>query len=471
MPSTLSPFSSLLTPYLIGLAAFALALWLSGNLWVALVIGAAVGLYPALVLSARLQRLTRLSGAIAGGAEPSLLSASDDTVGRLEANVIAMSTSFQGQLEAAREEKEKLEAVLSGMVEGVLVLDRTGDIRLSNRCADRLFGAAPGESLIGRPLMSVSRDPDLQDLVREVMREEAAVPNQREITLEGGAERGSLQVTATSIGDPGTSAQLFILVFHDITELKKLEATRRDFVANVSHELRTPLTAIRGYAETLQSGALKEPELASRFIEVIARHSERLGRLIDDLLTLSDLELGRTEIQRAPASIDGAVDAAIEVVREKAAQGNVQLHREVSADIPPVLGDADRIEQLLVNLVDNAVKYTPEGGSVIVRAREADERGGDGSPGGRNGMHSWVELSVVDTGIGIAKSELPRLTERFYRVDKARSRSLGGTGLGLAIVKHIVQAHGGSMRIDSEVGKGTCVSVYLPALEGGDASA
>jgi two-component system phosphate regulon sensor histidine kinase PhoR len=349
------------------------------------------------------------------------------------------------------------------MVEGVLVLDRDGEIRLSNRCAERLFGNASEASLVGRPLMSVSRDPDLQELVREVMREDMPRPSRREITLEGpGGE--SLQVSATAIGTPD-SARLYILVFHDITELKKLEATRRDFVANVSHELRTPLTAIRGYAETLQSGALADVGVSQRFVEVIARHSERLSRLIDDLLTLSDLELGRTEIQLAPMSLDGAVAAAVELVREKAEQGRVRLEHEVASNTPMVLADPDRIEQLLVNLVDNAVKYTPEGGSVTVHAEaNAGPNGAESAAAETpNGESKWVELKIVDTGIGIPKSELPRLTERFYRVDKARSRALGGTGLGLAIVKHIVQAHGGALKIDSDFGKGTCVFVYLPA--------
>ena len=460
MPWTPSFLRSFLPPYLTGLAVFAAFLLLHGSPWVALGVATAAAAWPAWRLARRLGRLTEMSSAIAGGGASAPAGGTADGVGRLEANLIAMSDTFRARLAAAREEKEKLEAVLSGMAEGVLVLDREGDIRLSNRCAERLFAVGSGGSLVGRPLISVSRDPDLRDFVREVMSGAAPRPGTREIRLEG-PERGTLQVTGTAIGEAGSAAQMFILVFHDITELKMLEATRRDFVANVSHELRTPLTAIRGYAETLQSGALADPELAKRFVEVIARHSERLGRLIDDLLTLSDLELGRTEMQRAPMSIGSAVDAAVEVVRDKAGQRRVEVRREIPDDTPMVLGDADRIEQLLVNLVDNAVKYTPEGGSVTVRARA------NGAPEGvESDSARWIELSVVDTGIGIPRNELPRLTERFYRVDKARSRVLGGTGLGLAIVKHIVQAHGGTLRIESEFGKGTAVSVYLPAAGG-----
>jgi two-component system phosphate regulon sensor histidine kinase PhoR len=233
----------------------------------------------------------------------------------------------------------------------------------------------------------------------------------------------------------------------------------------VSHELRTPLTAIRGYAETLRSGALADPAHAAQFVSVIERHSERLGRLIDDLLTLSDLELGRTELRRRAMALAPAVDAALDVVRDKAQRGQVEISPDIPADLPPLYADPDRVEQVLLNLVDNAVKYTPPGGRVSVRAstvaRPANGSLNTSACESEDGV--WVDVCVADTGIGVPKQDLPRLTERFYRVDKARSRELGGTGLGLAIVKHIVQAHGGTLYIESEVGRGTQVHVYLPA--------
>src|SRR5512140_1835960 len=206
------------------------------------------------------------------------------------------------------------------MVEGVLVIGRHGTIHLANQRAARIFRVASTDDLIGQPLITISRDPDLHALVRSVTRGECARPLAREISLDR-AGRETLRVTATAIAESGGMHGQFILVFHDISELKKLEATRRDFVANVSHELRTPLTAIRGYAETLQAGAIGNPELATKFLGVIERHSERLGRLIDDLLTLSDLELGRTELQRTAMSLPPAVDAAVDVLHEKAARG------------------------------------------------------------------------------------------------------------------------------------------------------
>jgi two-component system phosphate regulon sensor histidine kinase PhoR len=254
------------------------------------------------------------------------------------------------------------------------------------------------------------------------------------------------------------------MVFHEIKNIKRLERMRRDFVANVSHEVRTPLAAIAGYTETLLSGALEDQERARHFLGIIERHAERLGRLVNDLLTLSDLELGRTELHRAAVAPATIVEAAFEILHARAEQGGVRLLVEIAPDTPPLDADQDRLEQAVLNLVDNAIKYTPRGGSVTVRARaltpsevpeilRAEGRG------------AFCELVVTDTGVGVPAEELPRLTERFYRVDKARSRQLGGTGLGLAIVKHIVQAHGGALQIESELQRGTTVRLVLPARE------
>ena len=426
-------------------------------IWSGLGIAALAALWPALSLSRRIsQRLTRLTeftSAVTRGESPPLLAAEGaDDLGRLERDLVTMAQTLNARLDSAQEEQGKLAAILRSMVEGVLVIDRDGIIRLSNRCAEQLFGLTANETLVGTPLIAVSRDPDLRGLVREVMRGDCEPPVIREVTLHEGL---SLQVTATPIADLDGTTPLFILVFHDITELKKLETTRRDFVANVSHELRTPLTAIRGYAETLQAGALDDPQLARKFVGVIERHSERLTRLTNDLLTLSDLELGRTEIQPITMPVAPTVEAVLEALRSRAVDGQVDLRAEIPADLPSIHADPDRIEQVLVNLVDNAVKYTPAGGRITIAARLA-------APHDNGRM---IEICVRDTGIGIPAQDLPRLTERFYRVDKARSRELGGTGLGLAIVKHIVQAHGARLHIESELGRGTCVHVFLPVSD------
>ncbi len=252
---------------------------------------------------------------------------------------------------------------------------------------------------------------------------------------------------------------------------------RADFVANVSHELRTPLTAIKGYAETLLHGALKDPDTAMHFLTIIDRHSERLSRLIDDLLTLSNLELGAVELRRDEIALAELTGEVFEVVKDKAERSGVKLLQEFPLELPILLGDSDRLQQLLLNLVDNAIKYTPAGGTVTVTARivpsskfqvpslasqvpSPSEIEIDAELEGE-----WMEVTVADTGCGIPEAEIPRLTQRFYRVDKARSRELGGTGLGLAIVKHLVQAHGGSLRIESQLNQGTTVRLLLPLHE------
>jgi two-component system phosphate regulon sensor histidine kinase PhoR len=240
------------------------------------------------------------------------------------------------------------------------------------------------------------------------------------------------------------------MVLHDITALRQLEQVRTEFVANVSHELRTPLTAIQGYLETLLGGAMDDPAHARRFLEVVFRHTERLGRLLNDLTDLSNIELGRVSLHMGPVSLPEVVESALDIIRAKADAGGVRLETRLPADLPAVEADRDRLAQILINLVDNAVKYTPENGWVTVRARALDD--------GR------VELMIRDTGVGIPRADLPRITERFYRVDKARSRELGGTGLGLAIVKHLVLAHGGELQIESEREEGTTVRVALPGV-------
>jgi len=281
-------------------------------------------------------------------------------------------------------------------------------------------------------------------------------------------------VSAMQVSEDGTTVSGYVLVFHDLTQLKRLESVRADFVANVSHELRTPLTAIKGYAETLLNGALKDPDTAARFLTIIDRHSERLSRLIDDLLTLSNLELGTVELRRDEIALAELTSEVFEVVKDKAERGGVKLLQEFPPELPMLLGDSDRLQQVLLNLIDNAIKYTPAGGIVTVAAETVQSPDSTvrilQSQGQNPGEMEidvelegeWIEVTVADTGCGIPETEIPRLTQRFYRVDKARSRKLGGTGLGLAIVKHIVQAHGGSLHIESQLNQGTTVRLFLP---------
>ncbi|MFA5026517.1 MAG: ATP-binding protein, partial [Candidatus Methylomirabilota bacterium] len=279
-----------------------------------------------------------------------------------------------------------------------------------------------------------------------------------------------LAATAVQMRDGAGTPQGTVVTLRDISQIRRLEEIRMEFVLNATHELRTPLTAIRGYAETLLDGGLKDGEEATKFLEVILRHAERLGRLLGDLLDLSNIELERTSLHPRPLVLPEIIRQVATTFAQQAEQKGVRLQTRLPEALPPVLADRDRLVQILVNLVDNAVKYTPAGGEVTVSARALGAAEPPLFPktqppppasepaAGR----CWVEIAVLDNGIGIPRKELPRITERFYRVDKARSRDLGGTGLGLSIVKHLVQAHGGSLAIESDLGKGTEVRFVLP---------
>jgi two-component system phosphate regulon sensor histidine kinase PhoR len=420
-----------------------------------LLIGAAVALAVAWALAGRtlrrVQRLIGFAGKLAAGeAAPYLAPERSDHLGVLEAQLGDMARRIGGTIGELRVERERLEAILRGMVEGVLVTDLSGGVVLLNARARQLLALPPDASARGRPLVEITRDPALGELMRELAA--GASLASRDVTLAAGTGP-TLQVNGARLRGADGDAFGFVLVLHDVTELRRLEVIRRDFVANVSHELRTPLTAIKGYAETLLGAAGDDRETSRRFLAVIDRHSERLGRLINDLLALSDLELGRTPMRLNAVAIGSAVDDVLEIFAEPVARAGVRVEAQVAGGLPPVHADGDRLRQVLINLIDNAIKYTPSGGAVLVRASLATdvEHGG------------MVEIAIEDSGIGIPAQDLPRLTERFFRVDKARSRELGGTGLGLAIVKHIVQAHGGSLAISSALGQGTTVRVYFPA--------
>jgi two-component system, OmpR family, phosphate regulon sensor histidine kinase PhoR len=371
---------------------------------------------------------------------------SPDEIGRLGRALNVMSARLHGKIEDLEHEQAKLAALFEGMVEGVMALDARDHILAMNGPARALFdvGAERGER---KPLLEVIRHVGLHALIGEVRAGATHAVARRELHVPGTPPR-TVHVNAIPV-ELGPAEIGVVMVFHDVTELRRLETVRTEFVANVSHELRTPLTAIRGYLETLLGGGLEEPGEARRFLEVVFRHTERLGRLLDDLTELSDIELGRVTLQREPLVLTEVVESVLGIMRGRAESRGLALRAQVPVDLPRVAADHDRLEQILLNLVDNAVKYTERGGHVLISARHLDS--------------GLVEVAVADTGIGIPASDLPRITERFYRVDKARSRELGGTGLGLAIVKHLVIAHGGQLSIESQPSRGTTVRVTLPA--------
>jgi two-component system phosphate regulon sensor histidine kinase PhoR len=367
---------------------------------------------------------------------------STDEIGTLGRSLNVMAGRLREKIEDLEREQAKTTAILDAMVEGVIAVDGQEHILLMNERARAMFGlgSARGE---GKPFLEVIRNADLHEIFRRLGE---ASPVSREVVLSSPGPR-ILGINAVRLGLAGERAGM-VMVLHDVTALRQLERVRTEFVANVSHELRTPLTAIQGYMETLLSGALEQRENARRFLEIVLRHSERLGRLLNDLTDLSNIELGKVMLRRESVRVADVVASVLAIIGPRAARTRVAVTANILADVPAVSADRDRLAQVLINLVDNAVKYTPEGGSVTVTAREV----ADGT----------IEVAVTDTGIGIPPADLPRITERFYRVDKARSRELGGTGLGLAIVKHLVVAHGGDLRIESEPERGTTVRFTLP---------
>lgn len=390
---------------------------------------------------------------------------SRDEIGELGLALNTMAERLREKIEDLEQERAKVTAILESMVEGVIAVDPQGRILLANGSARALFPLRHGR-IEGRPFLEVIRNKELFDLIQECRACRGGELCRKELTLVTPVER-TLQVHAVPFHLRGEALGV-LLVLHDITELRRLERVRTEFVANVSHELRTPLTSITGYLETLLGGALEESENARRFLEIVFKHAKRLSRLLDDLLELSNLELGKTKLKLQPTELHEVVEGVLAIYKFQAEAKGLTLASEIPTGFPPVLADRDRLSQILINLVDNAVKFTPEGGSITVSARRvpsSEFRVPSSEPGTWNlepGTMDFVEISVADTGIGIPSWHLPRITERFYRVNKARSRELGGTGLGLAIVKHLVQAHGGGLRIESELGKGTRVCFTLP---------
>ena len=367
---------------------------------------------------------------------------SQDEMGELAGVINDMAARIEGQLANISAEKNRLGTILCGMGEGVMVTDAEGIITLVNPAFLALFSLRE-EEVAGRPLIDISRHPALHSAFKIVVDTRNARFEEIDLTLHG--EKIVLTHWVPLL--EGGELQGVVAVFHDISDLKRLEKVRRDFVANVSHELRTPATVIKGYSETLLGDLLTtDPERATRFIEIIHNHAERLANLIGDLLGLSELESGNLVLEMRPQALDATVRHVCALLEGKARAKGITIDLSGINGVPQVLADQGRIEQVLINLLDNALKYTPEGGGIAVTARCAG---------------NMVTISVSDSGIGIPPKDLPRIFERFYRVDTARSRDQGGTGLGLSIVKHIIQLHGGNVTVDSTPGKGSTFSFTL----------
>ena len=416
---------------------------IAGSALLSVLVAAAAGWLLARQPARRLQEMTRTASAIAAGdLGARSYPGGDDEVAGLARSLNRMAGQMQERLALLERERTELRTILDGMVEGVLLLDADGRIAAANAAFARMFGA--GGTLTGRQPLEAARVPALQEAVERALA--ATTPLMQEIVLAGPPER-VISASLAAVRDQERSIGA-VVVLHDITEVKRLERARSEFVANVSHELRTPLTAIKGCAETLLGGGLDDTPRAAEFVEVIARHADRLRDLIEDLLDLASVEQGEARLRIGPVAVADVVSQAEATLRPSAERRSQALRAEVPAGLPAVLADRDRLAQVLINLVDNAIKFTPDGGRILIGAAAADGR---------------VLLSVSDTGIGIPPGELGRIFERFYRVDRSRDRKEGGTGLGLAIAKHLTQAMGGTIEAESAPGSGTTFRITLPA--------
>jgi len=364
---------------------------------------------------------------------------------RLEEQQNSLAAQKEQQNQAAAQIQAQQQAVFNSMVEGVLVLDGTSRIQLVNQSLQRLF-ALPGD-VRGQTIIEAFRLPELGDMVKHLRQDRPM----ESCTLElPGMEERWVEVNAAAVLDREGAQHGAILVFHDLTRIKQLERTRQEFVANVSHELRTPLSLIKGFVETLLEGAKNDPEKATRFLQTIEKHTDRLTFLIEDLLTISRLESGQIVMNLHPVDLREETQRVLDDLRSRAEEKGSRFDNAVPAGLT-AQADADRLQQVLFNLVENAIKYGRNNGCVIV--------------GGGEATGNKIEMWVRDDGPGIPAESRERVFERFYRVDRARSRETGGTGLGLSIVKHIVQAHGGEVWLKSEMGAGTTFHFTLPKGE------
>jgi two-component system phosphate regulon sensor histidine kinase PhoR len=428
------------------LAYFRRSLWLWSLL--ILVIAGVATLFVSRAFSDRVERLKEFSRRVAeGDFRPLPGDGSGDALEALGSSLNQTALRLDGTIRALTEERNLSSAILGSMVEGVAVVNGAERLVFANPGFAGILGIdVPPKS--GSALVEIVRQSELIEAVREVLRGEPRVETE---VVTGTLRQHFFAATVASVSAGKTSGA--VIVLHDITDLRKLERVRRDFVANVSHEFKTPLTAIQGFAETLLAGALDDAQNRGRFLEIIVEHSRRLARLTDDLLKLSEMDADRLELEISDTSVTQFVATCLETAQRRAAEKKLEIIVRVPEDLPDIAADRRRLAEVLQNLLDNAIQYTLPGGLITLSAAHTAQE---------------VIFTVADTGIGIPKADQPRIFERFYRVDAARSREVGGTGLGLAIAKHLVEVHGGRLWVDSEIGQGSQFHFSVPEFEEGN---
>jgi two-component system phosphate regulon sensor histidine kinase PhoR len=357
----------------------------------------------------------------------------------------------RGDLEKrVRESESSAQTILGAMPDGLAVVDERRTVQLMNPELRRIFGI--NEKVSGGTLLELVHNAAVDRLAVEAIRVQE--PQRDSIELSrGGSEPRELEVTAVPFGENSPDTKGAVILFRDVTHFRKVEKMRRDFVANVSHELRTPLSIFRGYLETLIDDPHQPPGELLRILEVMERHSNRLNALVEDVLSLARLESPGMELTLSEVDLPELLHSIMRDWEKRLAAKQLKSHLNFPGNLPRLRADETRLQELIYNLLDNAVKYSKLGGTVFLRAEWAGDS---------------VRISVVDQGIGIPENDLPRIFERFYRADKSRSSEHSGTGLGLSIVKHIAQLHGGSVEAESELGKGTTISVVLPISAAAD---
>ena len=420
-----------------------------GKLWFAsviiLLLAGTASLLVTLGFSERIERLKEFSRRVAeGDFRPLPGDGSGDALEKLGASLNQTAARLDRTIRTLTEERNLSSAILGSMVEGVAVVSGAERLVFSNQSFAEILGLdLPPKS--GSALVEIVRQTDLIEAVRRVLAGEPRVESE---IVTGTLRQRFFAATVGAVRAGETYGA--VVVLHDITELRRLERVRRDFVANVSHEFRTPLTAIQGFAETLLAGAMDDPQNRERFLEIIVEHSRRLARLTEDLLKLSKMDADRLELEIRRVNVAQLIESCIETAQHRATEKEIAISVKPGSGVPDIAGDRRRLAEVLQNLIDNALQYTLSRGEIVVSTEARDGE---------------VVFTVADTGIGIPKADQSRIFERFYRVDAARSRELGGTGLGLSIAKHIVEVHGGRIWVDSEVGRGSQFHFTIPIFQ------